>query len=256
MEFRNITEMEKESYQEYLDLLNALNGSTKKLSEVIYDDKKYVLSYDDSAVGIIVNDGASLKPFYINDDMPMFEVYGNLEDSYNIVNGEMKEVMKTNRLGSETRLTYLVPTDNNPRYILEYSQFDAENEALLEFGYDVTQRKGLDSALAYTYFQHPDAIKFQYLKKFLFMMRRKTHYYNLTCDDNNIYVSPLIVWRENHYGCKNEQFSADLLLKQFEDCGFNTSIPKKFQSLIQGTDPEYKTLKLINKEYKNYIKGQ
>ena len=89
MEFRNITEMEKESYQEYLNLLNALNGSTKKLSEVIYDDKKYVLSYDDSAVGIVVNDGECLKPFYINDDMPMFEVYGNLEDSYNIVNGEM-----------------------------------------------------------------------------------------------------------------------------------------------------------------------
>ena len=63
-------------------------------------------------------------------------------------------------------------------------------------------RRLLPFYIIFILFINKFSIKFQYLKKFLFMMRRKTHYYNLTCDDNNIYVSPLIVWRENHYGCK------------------------------------------------------
>lgn len=257
MEFRNIETSEFESYIKFLDALNEVNGSIEKVAEVIYDGRKYLVADGVNAVGIAAADGDKIRPFFINLDDPIFQVCGNLDCIYNIVDSELKEVVKTDGDHSyETRVSYLPAVDNYPRCVIEYSQYLSEINSLLEFKYDVTTRKNLEMGLSYTYYQLPDHIRFNYLKKFGPFVHSKNLYYGRSLNENNVYYSPLFVIRDMPYGQKNKTFDGNILMHQFADQGFEKQIPSELSSLILGTNEGYNKLKLINNEYKKHIKGQ
>lgn len=257
MEFRFVNDNEKEGIQKQIDLLYDVNGSIDKLVESIYEGRKYYVANGESAVGIVEDNGESLNPYFINIDDPIFQVFGTTEYIYNVVDSNMKEVIKTNGLGTlETRVSYLPAQDNYPRDVIEYSQYIGDINSLLELKYDVTIRKTLESSLAYTYYQLADDIRFQYLKKFGPLVYRKTSYYGRSIDEENVFYSPLIVVRETPYGQKRKTFDGRILMTKFEELGFQKQIPEELHSIVSGTNKEFKTLKLINNEYKKYINGQ
>lgn len=257
MEFKRIGENEKETYQKYLDLLYDVNGSIDKVSIGVLDDIRYVVANGEKTSGIILDDGSEMKPFFISSDDSVFQTYGTLEYIYNIVDSEMKEVIKTNGEGTEeTRVSYLPATENYPRNVLEYSQYKGDINSLLEMRYDVTMRKNAALALSYSYYQLPDDIRFQYLKYVGPFAKRKTHYYGRSIDEENVYYSPLLVINSTPFGQKSKTFDGKKLMEKFIDLGFKSQIPSEISSLINGTNEEYKTLRLIDKEYKNFIKGQ
>lgn len=257
MEFKNIDDKDKSSYQKYLDLLYDVNGSTDKLALLEYKNSLYVISNGVDAVGIVENDGDELKPFFVNIDDPIFQVFGTCELIYNVVDSFMKEVIKTDGLKTfETRVSYLPAIDNYPRDVLEYSQYIGAINATLDLRYDVTMRKTVESSLAYTYYQLPDDIRFQYLKRFWCFDYNKTTYYGRSLDQDDQFYSPRLVIRDYPIGQKRKIFDGHALMDQFEQNGFQKRIPNELATIINGTNEEFKTLKLISSEYKKHIKGQ
>lgn len=257
MQIRCISDSEKESITEYLKLLEDLVGKNTDLVEMIYDNKKILVSSGESAVGVVINDGDTLKPYFINMDDKNLPVFGNLTYIFNVADFDLKEVIQTNVIDdSETRVSYLKRTDNNPRDIIVYFQYLSGINSCLEFRYDVTMRNTLEHSLAYTLYQLPDDIRFEYLKKYGPIVKKKKHFYGRSIDEENVYYSPLFVIKEIPCGQKSKTFDGHILMQQFENLGFEKNIPFELSSILTDTNEEYKTLKLINNQYKNYIKGQ
>lgn len=257
MEIRYIRDEEKESYKAYLDLLMDINGSTDKLAEVKYEGDQYLVAQGVEGVGIIQNDGHGLYPFCLNVDGSSIEILTTSSYIYTIIHSGIDEVIKKDPFGDkEVRVSYLPEVEGFQREVIEYSQYDARINSMLECAYNVTGRGGLVGSLMFTNYHYPDVIRFTYLKKFGSYDYEKKHYYNLGIDEDTVYYSPLIVIRDYPIGTKRKTFNADKLMSQFESHGFTREIPSQMQELVSDTNEVYKTLKLVNKEYKNFIKGQ
>lgn len=257
MEIRLISDEEKEGLTAYLDLLMDINGSIDKLAEVIYDSKKYLVARgEEEGNGIVLNDGGKLEPFYISLDHQFIEVLCTKDYVYNIINSDIKEVVKTNpEHTKEVRVSYLPAIENFPRDRVEYSQYDSSINSLLEMNYDVTGRDA-ETAVAFTNYHYADTVRFTNLEKYGPFVIKRRHQYHLGINEETVYYSPLFVIRDYPVGCKNNSFDANDLMSQFEKYGFTRDIPTTLQSLVTDRNEVYKSLKLVNNEYKKFIKEQ
>lgn len=257
MQIKRVKEESYESIELYLNEMMSLVSRYSDLCFVDHEGKRYMIGIGDEKFAIVENDNGELNPCCLSYPNPMIEKYDTEGYKYNIITyPDLKEVTKESKISDDReRLTYMLRTDDFPRDTLEYIQFIDELTASVLKKYDVTQRNGVNSALAFCNFHEADIIRVETLKKFMLGYRKATYDYCLGLNED-FYYQPLIRLGDLLIGTKRVKYPSKEFVDELSEKGFNRNIPSDLSSMLTGSNEHYKTLKLITDNYQKYIKEQ